>query len=87
MILKPIWSYDIYLWSCANTKTNINLIQKIQNKALQMWLVARDKEKASNSPKWFNYKVAIFKYYKKTKAAESFGYFKFSIMHLLYIII
>ena len=34
-ILVPIWTYGIQLWGCAK-KTNINIIQRFQNKTLRM---------------------------------------------------
>lgn len=33
-ILKPIWTYGIQLWGCAS-KSNIQIIQRFQNKALR----------------------------------------------------
>ena len=33
-ILKPIWTYGIQLWGCAK-KTNIDIIQRFQNKVLR----------------------------------------------------
>lgn len=34
IILKPIWTYGIQLWGCAKN-SNINIIQRFQNKALR----------------------------------------------------
>jgi hypothetical protein len=33
-IIKPVWTYGIQLWGCAS-KSNIQTIQKLQNKVLR----------------------------------------------------
>ena len=33
-ILKPVWTYGIQLWGCAS-KSNLNIIQRFQNKVLR----------------------------------------------------
>ena len=45
-VLKPIWTYGIQLWGCAS-ETNIDIIQRFQNKALRTivnapWYVRND---------------------------------------------
>jgi hypothetical protein len=33
-ILKPVWTYGIQIWGC-NKQSNINIIQRFQNKVLR----------------------------------------------------
>jgi hypothetical protein len=42
--IKPIWTYGIELWSCAS-KTNIDVIQRLQSKILRAM---------TNAP-WYSY--------------------------------
>jgi hypothetical protein len=34
-IIKPVWTYGIELWGCSS-KSNVNIIQRFQSKALRM---------------------------------------------------
>ena len=40
-ILKPVWTYGIQLWGCTK-QSNINIIQRFQNKVLRHMVNALD---------------------------------------------
>ena len=50
-ILKPVWTYGIQLWGCTS-KSNIQVIQRFQNKVLKNIIGTAESETSTGTLKW-----------------------------------